>query len=191
MFDHNISLYKNCVLVPSLMCLGCYVNLNFPMTYAFIATSLQILWQTFIRNVPWVVRYQTYHFWPILWILVVAMATERLNLPKHIQNSTPQKPYGGLSWNCSAVQNITFCKSGIFIAVVQLYSWLWQLSFHRLIMGKLRKWHLFPTLVQYFDKSFFRNVQWVFDYETYIFCRNLSNRSVVMATKSLNLWDKK
>ena len=53
---------------------------------AFNATSLQVFWQMFYRNIPWVVLYQRYHFCPNLWIWLVAMATVRLHLQKHIQN---------------------------------------------------------------------------------------------------------
>ena len=31
---------------------------------------------------------------------------------------------------------------------------LWQQSFHRLIMGKIEKRHLLPSLLRYFDKTF-------------------------------------
>ena len=48
---------------------------------AFIAISLQIFWQTFYRTIPRVVLYQTYPFCPNLWIWLVAMAIETLNLP--------------------------------------------------------------------------------------------------------------
>ena len=48
---------------------GCYGNLQLPLTYnggkwkfAFIAISMQIFWQKFYRNVPWVVTHQTYAF---------------------------------------------------------------------------------------------------------------------------------
>ena len=53
------------------------------------------IWQKFYRNVPWVVLYQTYEFCPNRWIGLVAMATKRQNLRKHIQKSTPQKLCGG------------------------------------------------------------------------------------------------
>ena len=46
----------------------------------FIAISLQIFWQKFYGNVPWVVLYQTFEFCPNCWIRLVDMATERINL---------------------------------------------------------------------------------------------------------------
>ena len=61
----------------------------------FVAVSLQILLQTFYRNVPWVVRYATREFCPNLWIWFVAIATNTLTLKKKI---FPQKPSGGWSW---------------------------------------------------------------------------------------------
>ena len=44
--------------------------------------SLQIFWQHVYRNVPSVVVYETCHFCPTVWIWLVAMETERLNLRK-------------------------------------------------------------------------------------------------------------
>ena len=41
---------------------------------AFIAISLQIFWQTFYRNVPWVVLYQNYHFCPNLNVMTWPIA---------------------------------------------------------------------------------------------------------------------
>ena len=58
----------------------------------FIAVSQQVFRQKFYRNVPWVVLYETYKFCPNNWIWLDAMTTERLNLLKNIQKSSPQKP---------------------------------------------------------------------------------------------------
>ena len=44
---------------------------------AFTVISLQIFWQNFYRNVPWVVLYQTYLFYCNLLIWLVTMATKR------------------------------------------------------------------------------------------------------------------
>ena len=48
---------------------GCYGNLNLPWTYsgkiekmAFTAKPLQMFWQNFYRNVPWMVIYQADNF---------------------------------------------------------------------------------------------------------------------------------
>ena len=48
---------------------------------------LQIFWQKVYRNVLVVVRYQMYHFCPNLWIRLVVMATERLNVRKIVKNN--------------------------------------------------------------------------------------------------------
>ena len=93
-------------------CMYCLVwdfsspELLLPLTYkgekwklAFTAVSLQIFWQKFYRNVPWVVLYKTYLFYCKLLIWLVAMATRRQNLRKDIKKTTPQKLFVGLSWN--------------------------------------------------------------------------------------------
>ena len=41
---------------------NCHWLIMGKMKLAFTANSLQIFWQNFYRNVPWVVLYQTYHF---------------------------------------------------------------------------------------------------------------------------------
>ena len=51
--------------------------------------TLLIFSQNFYRNVPWVVLYQTYIFCYNLLIWLVTMATNRQNLWKNIQKSTP------------------------------------------------------------------------------------------------------
>ena len=79
---HNISLYKKgisnaiaCVL-SLLWQLKVSIDLQWEKwKLAFVAFSLQIFWQEFYRNVPWVVIYQTYYICPNLWIVLVAMAT--------------------------------------------------------------------------------------------------------------------
>ena len=93
---------------------------------AFIAISVQIFWQKFYRNVPWLVLYQPYEFCPNRWIWLVAMATETLNLRKNIQESSPQKPLGGWSWSRN-VHSISRYKNYVFIAVAHVLSSLWQL----------------------------------------------------------------
>ena len=61
--DHNISLYKNYIFIA--VALATY---SFPRLLmekwkeAFISFSLQIFWQKFSRNVPWVVLLQTMNF---------------------------------------------------------------------------------------------------------------------------------
>ena len=66
---------------------GCYGNIKVCIDLqwekwklAFTAVSLQIFWQKFYRNVPWVVLYKTYLFCCNLLIWLVTMATKRQNL---------------------------------------------------------------------------------------------------------------
>ena len=41
-----------------------------------------------------------------------------------------------------------------FMKFSSLVFLLWQQSFHRLVMGKIEKRHLLPSLSRYFDKTF-------------------------------------
>ena len=90
--------------------------------------ALALVWQTFYRNVPWVVLYQPYEFCPNRWIWLVAMATETLNLRKNIEKS-PQKPSGGWSWNfVEMFITLASTKFLFFIAVTLVLLLLWQLK---------------------------------------------------------------
>ena len=92
---------------------------------AFIAISLQIFWQKFCRNVPWVTLYQQYEFCPNCWIWLVAMATETLNLWKKYSKIFSEAIRGMKLKLCRNVHNISLykkydfycCCSCAFIAV--------------------------------------------------------------------------
>ena len=86
-----ISLYKFCVLLLLLKNSGCYGNLNLPWIYngkiekkAFIVKPLQIFWQNFYRNVPWVVLYQADNFSAQCSFWLVAMAAKIQKIKKNI-----------------------------------------------------------------------------------------------------------
>ena len=90
----NIILYKMFVFyLPLLMHFGCCGNLKFPLTYNGKSENWDLLlyhcrnFDTFYRNVPWVVLYQTYKFCLNHWTWLVAMATEKINLRKILKNN--------------------------------------------------------------------------------------------------------
>ena len=73
---------------------------------------------------------------PNLSIWLVVMAIKRLNLRKILKNSSPQRLYGGWSWNCAKMfVALASTKLLFFIAVAYAFWLLWQPGFHRLIMG--------------------------------------------------------
>ena len=83
------------------------------------------------RNVPWVDLYRTYHFCPDLWIWLVAMATERLNLRKQYSESISSEAIKGINLKfCRHVHNISLHKSYCgcscnFVAMATLiFHWL-------------------------------------------------------------------
>ena len=84
---HNIGLYVNCVFNYCCLCeilLLWQLKLSIDLKWekwklAIISVLLQVFWQKFYRNVPWVVLYQPYAFCPNHWFCLVAMKTERLN----------------------------------------------------------------------------------------------------------------
>ena len=117
---------------------------------AFVAMTLQIFWQTFYKNVPGVVLYQTYHFCPNLWIWLVAMATKRINLREKKKIISIKLKL------CRNVHNISLYKNNDFIAVAHVLPLLWQLSckFPLTYNGKSENWHLLISHCRYFDKSF-------------------------------------
>ena len=97
----NISFYKSIIFIAVAQALWLLWQLKVSIDLQsekwklrFIATSLQIFWQKFYKNVCWVVLHQAYHYSLNLSIWLVAMATERLNLQKNI------KPED--NWSCIA-----------------------------------------------------------------------------------------
>ena len=135
-----------------------------------MAISLQIFWQKFYRNVPWIVLYQSYKFCPNRWIWLVAMATKMLNLWTNIKKSSPQKPLGGWSWNFAdmfitlAFTTIMFFYCHCSCAFVPMATY----SFHRLIMGKVKVGLYFYLTADILTKVF----PWVVLFQIYEFCPN-------------------
>ena len=77
----------------------------------------------------WVVLYHTYHFCPNLWICLVSMATEKLNLRNYWKIFSSEARRGIKLNLCRNVHNISLYKNGFFIAVVHVLSLLWQHKF--------------------------------------------------------------
>ena len=73
----------------------------------FIAISLQIFWQKFYRNVPWVVLYKTYEFCPNRWIWLVVMATTRINSRKNIKKIICSEAIRGMKLKLCGIVHIT------------------------------------------------------------------------------------
>ena len=107
---------------------------------AFTAISLQIFWQKFCRNVPWVVLYQPYEFCPNLWIWLVAMATKTLNLRKNSSTIFFSEALRRMKLKlCGNVHNVSLYKKYVFYsrcscAFVAMATY----NFHTLIMGKVK-----------------------------------------------------
>ena len=77
--NSSLELQKLSFLLPLLICFRCYNGKSESMPLLLPHCRY---FDFFYRNVCWVVLYQTYHFYPNLWIWVVAMPTKRLNLRK-------------------------------------------------------------------------------------------------------------
>ena len=157
---------------------------------AFTAISLQIFWQNFYRNVPWVVLYKTYIFCCNLLIWIVTMATKRQNLRKNIQKSVwgIKLKLCKIVSNNSLYKNIVFfllsllkhfgCYGNLKVAIdlhehVQWENWDWLLIYYLIadILTKVLQECLF----------------WVVLHQAYHFRPNLSIWLVAMVTKMLNL----
>ena len=128
-----------------LMRFRCCGNLKCPLTYNWVSENrllllLQMFWQRFYRNVPWVVLYQTYHFCPNLWIWLVAKATEILDLRKKILKNISSEAMRGIKLKLyTNVYSISLYKNGVFIAVAHALLLLWQ---KMLYLKKIFKHHL-------------------------------------------------
>ena len=59
--------------------------------FAFIAMSLQIFWQNFYRNVPWVVLYQPHEIYKIAQFGWLPWQPKWLKIEKIFKKSSPQK----------------------------------------------------------------------------------------------------
>ena len=160
------------------------------LAHAHCSRSLQIFWQNFYRNVPWVVLYQTYHFCFNLLIWVVTMATRRQNLRKNIKKINSLEAVSGIKLKLfRIVTNISLYKTiDFFIAIAQALWLLWQLKVS--IYLQWEKWKLrFIMLAhcRYFEKKFYRIFSWVVLHQAYHLSPNLSVWVVAMATERFNL----
>ena len=107
---------------------------------AFIAISLQIFWQEFYRNVPWVVLYQTYYFCPNLWIflikkIIASEAIKGIKLKFHRN-----------------VHNLSLYKNDVCRCLC--FHCYGNLKFPLAYNGKSENWHLLLPHCRYFDKRF-------------------------------------
>ena len=101
-------------------------------------------------------------FCPNRWILLVAMATERINSQKIKKKSSPQKSKGGWSWNF-AEMFITLASTKIVFLLPLLIcfhfygNWKFPLTYNE----KSESRSLLLSHCRYFDRTFFINVCWV------------------------------
>ena len=110
---------------------------------AFIAVSLQIFWQNFYRNVPWVVLYEfVWNIWILsnCWIWLVhgnwkAKFVIFFFFSKIISSEAIKRMKLKL---CRNVHNIRLYIKNVVITVHHVLLLLWQLSFHWLTMGKVK-----------------------------------------------------
>ena len=106
---------------------------------AFISVSLQILWQKFYTNIPWVVLYQICEFCPNCWIWLVAMAIERLNLRKNIEKLSRQKPLRGWGWDfVEMFITLASTKFCFLLPLLTCFHCCDNLSFRRLTMENIK-----------------------------------------------------
>ena len=141
---HSISLYKKYVfLLLLLMYFGCYGNLKFPLTCNGKNENWHDLLLSYCRyfgekNQKYL--NQTYNFSPNPTVSLVVMATGRLNLLKIFERINSSEFLRAIklklfrnvhSTYISLYKNIFYCRC--------LSLWLlWQFSFHRLLMGKIK-----------------------------------------------------
>ena len=128
----------------------------------------KIFWQKFYRNVPWVVPNISC---PDLWIWLVAMATEMLNLRKHIQKS-----YLGIKLKLYGKgYSISLYKNGVWLPLLMRFRYYGNLKFPLTSNG----------VSTVFWQTFYRHVPWVLLYLTYNFCSSFW-WLVAMATDRLS-----
>ena len=77
--NSSLEQQKLSFLLPSLICFVAIMGKVKVGLNCYLIADILI---SFYRIVCWVVLYQTYHFYPNLWIWLVAMPTKRLNLRK-------------------------------------------------------------------------------------------------------------
>ena len=130
----------------------------------FFAITLQIFWQQFYRNVPWVVLYQTYEFCPNRWIWLVVMATERINWWRNIKKSSPpEEAIRGMKLKlCRNVHNISLYKKFVFYCRCSCaFIAMATLSFHWLITRKVKVGLYCYLTAGILTELFFTNLCWV------------------------------
>ena len=147
--------------------------------------SLQILWQTFYRNIPWVVPYQTYRFCPNLWIWLVIMATKRLNFRKIFKCISSEAIIGIKLKLCRNVHNISIYKKIVFYCYCSCT--FVAMTYNR----KSENGHLLLSHCRYFDKSFSEIFVVWSSTKLIILVQTSQIDGLVMATKRLNFWKKK
>ena len=116
--------------------------------------SLQVFWQNFYRNVPWVVLYQIYLFCYNLWIWLVTIATKKQNLwNKYLKINSSGAVWGIKLKLYRIVSYIGHNKKELFFITVVQALWYLKVS----IDLQLEKWKLRFTAISmqiYFDLSF-------------------------------------
>ena len=156
---------------------------------AFTAISVQIFWQHFYRNVPWVVLYQTYLFGSNLLIWLVTMATKRQNLWKIYWKINSSEAVWGIKLKLSWLfLTLASTKKKCFIAIAEALWLLWQLSTD--LQWEKWKLRLIAISLQICWQQFYRNICWVVLLQAHNFGPNLSIWLVAMATEILNVWNK-
>ena len=142
------------------------------------------LWIIMGGNENWHLLLYLQIFWQNLY--------KRQNLWKNIKKSTSQKLFLGIKLKlCRIVSNNCLYKKLFLLPLLKHFGCYGNLKFPLTCNGKSENWDLLLSHCRYFDESFFRNVCWVVLYQTYTFCPNLAIWLVVMATKRLNLREKK
>ena len=122
---------------------------------AFIAMSLQIFWQTFYRNVPWVVLYNTYHFCVNLLIWLVAMAIEKANLEKQYQTIIYSE---AIRWiklkRCRNIHSISLYKNDVLLPLLIYFRCYGNLTFPLTYNEKSENWHKCCLIADILTKMF-------------------------------------
>ena len=123
---------------------------------AFIAISLQIFWQKFYRNVPWVVLYQSYKFCPNRWIWLGCHGNRNTKFAKKYSKIFSSEAIRGMKLKlCRNVHSISLYKKYVFncrcsCAFIAMATY----GFHRLIMGKVKVGLYFYLIADILRKVF-------------------------------------
>ena len=133
----------------------------FAMTYdlkkwklAFTAILLQILWQKFYTNVPWVVLYKTYLCLLLLPLnLFGSHGNQKAKFvkKKYKKINSLEAVFGIKLKLCRIVSNSSLYKNFVFFIAIAQALWLLFLLTYS---GKSENWDLLLSHCRYFDKSF-------------------------------------